>query len=96
MIYSDVKFQCVQSIYRTFRKISDNSHSNVKGISGSLTPGSMHKKFTAADVNGVNFLDIGAGDGKPIAAAVAYGASSAQGFELPEKPSERIHLQGCY
>lgn len=56
----------------------------------------MHKKFTAADVNGVNFLDIGAGDGKPIAAAVAYGASSAQGFELPEKPSERIHLQGCY
>lgn len=44
----------------------------------------MHKIFTAADVNGVNFLDIGAGDGKPIAAAVAYGASSAQGFELPE------------
>ena len=84
MIYSDVQFQCVQYIYRTFRKTSDNSHGNVKGISGSLTPGSMHKIFTAADVNGVNFLDIGAGDGKPIAAAVAYGASSAQGFELPE------------
>ena len=73
-----------RSIYRRFRKNSDNSHGNVKGVSGSLTPDSLYKVLTVADVNETNVVDIGAGDGKPLAAAMAYGASSAHGFELPE------------
>ena len=74
----------VRSIYRTFRKISDNAHGNVKGVSGCLTPGSLHKVLTVANVYGSNFMDIGAGDGKPIAAALVSGAKTAHGFELPE------------
>ena len=71
-------------IYHVFRKVSDNAHGNVKGVSGSLTPGSLHKVLTDADVFGLKFLDIGAGDGRAIAAALASGASSASGFELPD------------
>jgi hypothetical protein len=68
----------VRSIYRTFRKISDNAHGNVKGVSGCLTPGSLHKVLSVANVYGSNFMDIGAGDGKPIAAALVSGANSPQ------------------
>lgn len=73
-----------RSIYRTYRKISDNAHGNVKGVSGSLTPDSLYKVMTVANVYGSNFMDIGAGDGKPIAAAMVSGAKTAHGFELPE------------
>ena len=73
-----------RSIYRNFRKISDRTHGNVKCISGSLTPDSLFKVLRIADVHGSSFMDIGAGDGKPLAVAVACGASSAHGFELPE------------
>jgi hypothetical protein len=84
------RIRMVQSIYRTFRRISDSAHGNVKGISGCLTPGSLHKVLTVADVYGLNFMDIGAGDGKPMAAAMACGASSAYGFELPENQANKF------
>ena len=84
------RIRMVQSIYRTFRRISDSAHGNVKGISGSLTPRSLHKVQAVADVYCVNFMDIGAGDRKPMAAAIACGASSAYGLELQENRANKF------
>jgi 2-polyprenyl-3-methyl-5-hydroxy-6-metoxy-1,4-benzoquinol methylase len=78
----DVNLQRTKVIYRTFRRISDNAHGNTTGISGSLTPDSLKTVLRAADVFGSRFLDIGAADGKAMAAALASGAFSVHGFEL--------------
>ena len=62
----------------------------MKGISGSLTPGSLYTILRVGDVYGLNFLDFGAGDGKAIAAAMAEGANSGHGFELPENQANEF------
>ena len=77
-------------IYRTFRSVSDNTHGNVEGVSGSLTPGSFFRIFKVADVFGSNYVDIGSGEGKTMAAALAEGASSVQGFELPQNKANNL------
>ena len=84
MILVDVELQRIRTIYRKFRSVADNAHGNTIGVSGSLTPDSLHKVLQIAKVFGSHFLDIGAGDGRPMAAAMASGASSVHGYELPQ------------
>ena len=79
----------IKAIYRIFRRISDNADCNSDGFSGSLTPESLLKVLNAGDVFGSRFLDIGAGVGRPLAAAYSLGASSVHGFELPKNKSHR-------
>ena len=37
-------------VFRVFKKVSDGAHGNTRGISGSLTPCSLHKVLSAVDV----------------------------------------------
>ncbi len=75
--------------------ISDNAHGNVKGISGSLTPGSLNKVFRDANVFGSKFLDVGAGNGRAMAAAYGSGASSVYGFELPDNQANAFIFEAA-
>ena len=79
----------ITAIYRIFGRISDNADCNSDGFSGSLTAESLLKVLNAGDVFGSRFLDIGAGVGRPLAAAYSLGASSVHGFELPQNKSHR-------
>ena len=76
-------------VFRVFKKVSDGAHGNTRGISGSLTPCSLFKVLSAVDVYGRNILDIGAGTGVVLAAALTSGASKAQGIELPENQANQ-------
>jgi predicted RNA methylase len=80
---------CIAAIYRIFRRISDNADCNLDGFSGSLTAESLLRVLNAGNVFGSHFLDIGAGVGRPLSAAIALGASSVHGFELPLNQSHR-------
>ena len=73
----------ITAIYCIFRRISDNADCNSDGFSGSLTAESLLRVLNAGNVFGSHFLDIGAGVGRPLSAAIALGASSVHGFELP-------------
>ena len=64
-------------VFRVFKKVSDGAHGNTRGISGSLTPCSLHKVLSAVDVYGRNIMDIGSGTGVVLAAALTSGASKA-------------------
>ena len=79
----EIRLQRIRDIYRTFRSVSNNAHGNGKGFSEILTPDSLFKIIRAANVFGSNFVDIGCSEGKPMAAALAEGAASVHGFELP-------------
>ena len=79
----------ITDIYRIFRRISDNADCNLDGFSGSLTAESLLRVLNAGNVFGSHFLDIGAGVGRPLAAAIALGTSSVHGFELPLNQSHR-------
>jgi hypothetical protein len=41
-------------------------------------------------VDGGDFVDFGAGDGKPLAAALYLGASRVHGFELPQNSANKL------
>ena len=73
-----------KSVFRMFKKVSDGAHGNTRGIHGSLTPCSFHKVLSAVDVYGKKILDLGAGNGVVLAAALTCGASKVHGIELPE------------
>ena len=79
----------IKAIYRIYRRISDNADCNSDGFSGSLTHESLLRVLNAGNVFGSRFLDIGAGVGRPLAAAFALGASSVHGFELPQNKFHR-------
>ena len=80
---NDYNFQRIKIVSRTFHRGSDGTHGNTQGFHGSLTPGSLHKIFREQDLFGRNFVDLGAGDGKILAAALVSGASRVHGIELP-------------
>ena len=78
-----------KSVFRMFKKVSDGAHGNTRGIHGSLTPCSLHKVLSSADVYGRNFLDLGSGTGVVLATALTCGASKVHGIELPENQANQ-------
>jgi hypothetical protein len=80
----------INLVYRTSQKISNGAHGNTAGIHGSLSPSSLGSILTAVDVFGQKGVDLGAGNGIVLAAALAVGASSFHGFELPENKANKF------
>ncbi len=78
-----------KSVVRMFKKVSDGAHGNTQGIHGSLTPCSLHKVLSAINVCGRNVLDLGAGTGVVLAAALTSGASKVHGIELPKNQANQ-------
>jgi hypothetical protein len=87
---NDYNFQRIKIVSRTFHRVSDGTHGNTQGFHGSLTPGSLHKIFREQDLFGRNFVDLGAGDGKILAAALVSGASRVHGIELPGNQANHL------
>ena len=85
-----IRFEKTLSVYRIFKSSSDGIHGNTRGFHGSLTAHSIQKVFNAVDVYGRSFMDIGFGTGIVLAAALAVGASSFHGFELPENKANKF------
>ena len=79
----------INLVYRTSQKISNGAHGNTAGIHGSLCPSSLGSIFTSVDVFGEKGVDLGAGNGIVLAAALAAGATRFHGFELPENKANR-------
>ena len=89
MIGNNVDLQPTKSVYSVFKKVSDGAHGNTLGTHGSLTPCSLHKVLSAVHVYGRTFLDLGAGNGIVLAAALTNGATNVHGIELPENQANQ-------
>ena len=87
----------VKRVYTIVRTVCDNAHGNVAGFYGTVTPHSLYKIFSELDVYGGNFVDCGAGEGIPMGAAMALGASRVYGFELPspENKANKIIIEAA-
>ena len=57
------------------------------GVNGSVTASSLVKILKSIYAHDHMFVDLGAGNGRVILAALATGANSAVGFELPDNNS---------
>ena len=57
--------------------------SSGEGLAGSITANGIHDIFQKANITGKHVLDLGAGDGRVLFQALAYGSASATGVELP-------------
>ncbi len=77
-------------IYRLFKKVSDGCDGKSVGFGGSLSPASLVRLFPLVDLYGIRMVDMGAGDGRFLVAAMAYGAGSAIGFELPGNLPQKL------
>jgi hypothetical protein len=74
----------VTRIYALCKTVTGGGASgSVAGIGGSVNPFGMVLLFQAMRLRGRNFVDLGAGDGRVLVAAVACGARRAWGCELP-------------
>ena len=77
-------------IYKCYKRVSDGCDGKSVGFGGSLSPGSMARLFGVVDMYGIRSVDMGAGDGRFMVAAMANGAGSAIGYELPENLPQKL------
>ena len=84
--------QTIGTIYRMFRKISGGADGGVSGVNGSICPSCLKKVLCALEVNGREFIDFGAGDGRALLASLLKGATRAYGYELPANKAHRFVL----
>ena len=80
----------VNLVYRTMKKCSDGADDGVVGFNGSVTASSLVKILNSIHAPRHNFVDLGAGAGRVILAALAIGANTSVGVELPENVSQTI------
>jgi hypothetical protein len=74
----------VTRIYALCKTVTGGGASgSTEGTGGSVNPLGMVRIFRAMRIQGRNFVDLGAGDGRVLAAAAACGAHTAWGCELP-------------
>jgi hypothetical protein len=59
------------------------------GFNGCLNVTSLFLLFQAISVRGRNLVDLGAGEGRVLAAAMTCGANSVIGYELPENSAHK-------
>lgn len=74
----------VTRIYALCKTVTGGGASgSTEGTGGSINPLGMVRIFRAMRIQGRNFVDMGAGDGRVLAAAAACGAHAGWGCELP-------------
>jgi hypothetical protein len=89
-IIIDPESKAVGRIWRTFRRISDGADGGVVAMNGNLRPTSLVRVFRALKIVKSEVFDMGAGDGRALHAAMAGGASTAKGFELPANKAHKF------
>ena len=70
-------------VYRLFKKAAGGADGGVEGVNGSVSPLSLHRILTLLRIHGRRLVDLGAGEGRVLVAAIACGALKAFGHELP-------------
>lgn len=74
----------VSKLYRIYRRATDGADGATgTGLNGSIRPTGLVDILLRMGVKDEDFADLGAGDGKPVLAALLAGARSAIGYELP-------------
>ena len=66
------------------------AHGGLVGINGSIRPTGMVRINRALKVRGSAFIDFGASEGRAVLAAMAGGASKADGYELPANKAHKL------
>ena len=75
-------------VYKIFRKCGDGADGGGTGVDGSVNSSSLIKNLNSLHVRNADvFLDLCARDGRVILAALAMGANTSFGFELPQNIS---------
>jgi hypothetical protein len=79
-------------LYRYYRKACDGGDGKTVGFGGSLRPKSLAEILTLMKIEGKRVVDLGAGDGRVLTAALVLGAQSAVGYELPGNIAQKFVL----
>ena len=82
--------KAIRQVYGYFRKASDGCDGKADGFGGSLSPKSLADIFKLMKIVGRKVVDLGAGEGRVLAAAHVLGALSAVGYELPGNKAQKF------
>lgn len=85
-----IEERAIRRVYSHYRKLSDGCDGKAVGFGGSLSPKSLAAILNLMKIVGRRVLDFGAGDGRVLAAALALGAQSAAGYELPGNIAQKF------
>lgn len=80
----------VAAVYKVMKKCGDGADGGMVGVNGSVTASSLVKILKSIHAHDHVLVDLGAGDGRVMLAALAVGADTAVGFELPENSSYKL------
>ena len=84
--------KAIRRVYSYFRKAADGCDGKAFGFGGSLSPKSLSAILCTMKIVGKRVVDLGAGEGRVLAAALALGALSAVGYELPGNSAQQFVL----
>jgi len=73
----------VGRIFRIYKKITGGADGSVAGLNGSIRPLDLVRILGALEIQGREFIDFGAGDGRVLLSAILGSAKKASGYELP-------------
>ena len=73
----------VGRIFRIYKKITGGADGSVAGLNGSIRPLDLVRILGALEIQGREFIDFGAGDGRVLLSAILGSATKASGYELP-------------
>ncbi len=86
----DQEVQAVGVIYRHFKRCSGGADGGVVGTNGSIRAACLVRMLRALKIKGREIVDFGAGDGRVLHAAMAAGATNANGYELPANKAHKF------
>ena len=90
--FFSIAAQAIRRVYSYFRKAADGCDGKAFGFGGSLSPKSLSTILCTMKIVGKRVVDLGAGEGRVLAAALALGARSAVGYELPGNAAQKFVL----
>ena len=82
----------VGRIFRIYKRITGGADGSVAGLNGSIRPLDLVRILGALEIQGREFFDFGAGDGRVLLSAILGSATKASGYELPENKAHRTIL----
>ena len=82
----------VGRIFRIYEKITGGADASVAGLNSSIRPLDLVRILGALEIQGREFIDFGAGDGRVLLSAILGSATKASGYELPENKAHRTIL----
>ena len=80
----------LNTVYGHFKKASGGCDGGVEGHNGSMNPICLFLILQHLDVYGRRLVDLGAGEGRVLASALACGAEGVYGHELPANRAHKF------